>query len=97
MEGELQQINKKRTADAPHTSRGGKVDSSPRYTQVNTEGTKGPNMGKGKMIKTSKELGAIPKNQTQLVYFLSKMTLTQTLTARKEQEPTLTQNTQPAN
>lgn len=85
MDGELQQINKKRSADVPHTSRGGKLDSTPRHTQANTEGMKGPNMGKGKTTKTTKDLGAIPKNQTQLDDFLDKMTLTQALSARKEQ------------
>lgn len=62
MDGELQQINRKRSADAPHTSRGGKVDNPPRHMQANTEGTKGSNVGRGKMTKTTKDLGAIPKN-----------------------------------
>lgn len=94
MEGELQQINKKPTADAPHTLRGGKADSSSRNPQANNEGTKGSNVGQSKIIKATKDLGAIPKNLTQLDDFLDKMTLTQALSTWKEQEPTPIQNTQ---
>lgn len=96
MEGELQQINKKRTADSPHTFRGGKVDSFSKNPQTNNEGTKGSNAGKSKVTKTTRDLRAIPKNQTQLDDFLNKMTLTQALSTRKEQEPVPIQNTQQA-
>lgn len=81
MDGEQQQIHKKQTAETPHTSRGGKGDNTPRPM----ESSKGPSYGKGKTTKTSKDLGAIPKNQTQLDTFLDKMTLTQALTSQKEQ------------
>lgn len=87
MEGELQQDHKKRITDAlqMHTPCGGKVGGPSRHPQTSHEG-KGSNTGKGKTSKTNKDLGAIPKNQTQtqLDDFLDKISLTQTSTAQKE-------------
>lgn len=86
MEGELQQIHKKKNIDTPHTLRGSKGETTSRPM----ENSKTSSSGKSKAIKITKDLGAIPKNQTQLDTFLDKMTLTQALATHKEQVSTPT-------